>query len=188
MIAESSMNEAYWAEEVNTACYTKNRAMINKALDKTLFEIYRGKKPNMSNFRGFDCKCYVLNNGKDQLRAFQAKSDEGVFLGYSDTSEAFRIINKRTLVVEESIHVVFDENIEQFAGHDEIVERIEKLTLLDESDVRDIPPIPIVQMDENLEENIHESTPDTQPATNTQAATDGSQTFADPNDTRAYKR
>ena len=93
------------------------------------------------------------------------------------------------------MRVVFDENIEQFAGHDEIVERIEKLTLLDESDVRDVPPIPIVQMDENLEDNIPENVPDTQPATNTQAATDVSsastelnQTVDDPNDTRTYKR
>ena len=82
MIAESSMNEAYWAEAVNTACYTQNRAMINKAHDKTPFEIYKGKRPNISHFRIFGCKCFVLNNGKDQLRAFQAKSDEGVFLGY----------------------------------------------------------------------------------------------------------
>ncbi|VFQ77234.1 unnamed protein product [Cuscuta campestris] len=36
-------------------------------------------------------------------------SDEGIFLGYSLRSKAYRVFNKRTKTVEESIHVVFDE-------------------------------------------------------------------------------
>jgi len=51
----------------------------------------------------------VLNNGKDNLGKFDAKSDEGIFLGYSTNSKAFRIYNKRTMIIEESIHVVFYE-------------------------------------------------------------------------------
>ena len=58
----------------------------------------------------FGCKCFVLNNGKDNLGKFDAKSDEGIFLGYSLTSKAFRVFNKRILVVEESIHVIFDKS------------------------------------------------------------------------------
>ena len=38
------------------------------------------------------------------------KSDESIFIGYFLTSKAFRVFNKRTLVVEESIHVIFDES------------------------------------------------------------------------------
>ena len=33
------------------------------------------------------------------------------FLGYSTTSKAYRIFNRRSLVVEESILVVFDESL-----------------------------------------------------------------------------
>jgi len=51
----------------------------------------------------------VLNNGKDNLGKFDAKSDEGIFLGYSLNSKTFRIYNKRTMIIEESIHVVFYE-------------------------------------------------------------------------------
>ena len=50
-----------------------------------------------------------MNNNKDHLGKFDAKSEEGVFLGYSTHSKAYRIFNKRTLVVEESVHVNFDE-------------------------------------------------------------------------------
>ena len=46
---------------------------------------------------------------KNALGKFDVKSDEGIFLGYSSVSKAFRIFNKRTLIIEESIHVVFNE-------------------------------------------------------------------------------
>ena len=52
----------------------------------------------------------MLNNGKDNLGKFDAKSDEGIFLGYSLQSKAYRIYNKRTIIIEESIHVSFDES------------------------------------------------------------------------------
>ncbi|MEQ5265909.1 hypothetical protein, partial [Escherichia coli] len=49
------------------------------------------------------------NNGKSHLKAFDERADEGIFMGYSEKSKAFRVLNKRTMVIEESIHVVFDE-------------------------------------------------------------------------------
>ena len=77
-------------------------------LKKTLYELFRERKPNISYFHPFGCKCFVLNNSKDILGKFDAKSDEGIFLSYSLTSKAFRVFNKRTLVFEESIHVIFN--------------------------------------------------------------------------------
>ena len=59
-------------------------------------------------------KYFVLKNGKDNLGKFDAKSDEGIFFGYSLTSKVFRVFNKRSLVVEESIHVIFNESNPHF--------------------------------------------------------------------------
>ena len=86
-----------------------NRALIRPILKKTLHELYKGIKPNISHLHVFACKCFVLNNRKDNLGKFDAKSDEGMFHGYSLNSKAFRIYNKRTMIIEESIHVSFDE-------------------------------------------------------------------------------
>jgi len=47
------------------------------------------------------CKCFALNNGKDNLGKFDAKSDEGIFLGYDLNGHAYRIYNKRLLIVED---------------------------------------------------------------------------------------
>lgn len=69
----------------------------------------KGRKPNVSYFHAFECKCFIHNNGKENLDKFDARSDEGIFLGYSTSSKAYRFYNKRILVVEESMHVVFYE-------------------------------------------------------------------------------
>ena len=50
------------------------------------------------------------NNDKDNLNKFDAKVHEGIFLGYSSISKTYRILNRRSLVVEELIYVVFDES------------------------------------------------------------------------------
>ncbi|KAL4387044.1 hypothetical protein GQ457_09G000130 [Hibiscus cannabinus] len=85
--------------------------MIRPLLSKTSYDILKKKRPNISYFHHFGCKCFVLNNGKDNLGKFDVKSDEAIFLGYSLTSIAYRVFNKKTLAVEDSIHVVFDDNL-----------------------------------------------------------------------------
>ena len=109
MLCEKNLPKYFWAEAINTSCYIINRAMIRLILKKTPYELFRERKPNISYFHPFGCKCFVLNNGKDNLGKFDAKIDS-IFLGYYLTSKAFRVFNKRTLVVEESIHVIFDES------------------------------------------------------------------------------
>ena len=41
---------------------------------------------------------------------FRSQSDEGIFLGYSSTSKAYRVYNKRTMKVMETVKVVIDES------------------------------------------------------------------------------
>ena len=110
LLNDTSLPKYFWAEAVNTACYIMNRALIRPILKKTPYELFNGRKPNISHLHVFGCKCFVLNNGKDNLGKFDAKSDEGIFLGYSLQSKAYRIYNKRTMNIEESIHVTFDES------------------------------------------------------------------------------
>ncbi|CAJ2637485.1 unnamed protein product [Trifolium pratense] len=110
MLSDSNLPKYFWADAVSTACYVSNRVIIRPILKKTPYELFKGRKPNISHFHIFGCKCFVLNNDKDNLGKFDEKSDEGIFLGYSLTSKAYRIYNKRTLTIEESMHVSFDES------------------------------------------------------------------------------
>ncbi|KAH9685489.1 Integrase catalytic domain-containing protein [Citrus sinensis] len=109
MLNENALSKYFWAEAVNTACYVLNRVLIRHNLNKTPYEMWKDRKPNIGYFKVFECKCFVLNT-KDNLGKFDPKSDVGIFLGYSNSSKAYRVYNKRTLVVEESMHVTFDES------------------------------------------------------------------------------
>ena len=75
--------------------------------EKTPYELWKGKKPNVSYFHVFGSTCYILND-REHLDKFVSKSDIGVFLGYSNNSKAYRVYNMRTQTVMESINVVVD--------------------------------------------------------------------------------
>lgn len=64
-------------------CYVLNRILIRPILNKTPYEFLKGRKPNLLYLNIFGCKCFILNNGKDNLEKFDTKVDEGIFLGYS---------------------------------------------------------------------------------------------------------
>ncbi|GJY09758.1 retrovirus-related pol polyprotein from transposon TNT 1-94, partial [Tanacetum coccineum] len=79
-----------------------------KVIGKTPYELLRGRKPTLDYFRVFGSKCFILNT-KDYLIKFDPKSYEGVFLGYSQNSKAYIILNKHTRKVKESLNMTFDE-------------------------------------------------------------------------------
>jgi len=109
MLSESSLPKYFWADVVSTSCYVMNRVLIRPILKKTPYELFNGRKPNINHLRVFGCSCFVLNNGKENLGKFDEKVDNGIFIGYSLNSHAYKIYNKRLMTVEESIYVVFDE-------------------------------------------------------------------------------
>ncbi|GKG08129.1 retrovirus-related pol polyprotein from transposon TNT 1-94, partial [Tanacetum coccineum] len=84
MLAESKLPTTFWAEVVNTACYVQNRVIIVKPYNKTPYELFRGRTPDLSFMRPFGCHVTILNN---HLGKFNGKYDDGFFVGYSLTSK-----------------------------------------------------------------------------------------------------
>jgi len=82
--------------------------LIRLILKKTPYKLFKGRKPNISQLKVFGCKCFVLNNGKDNLGKFDSKVDESIFLGYSLHGYAYRAYNRRIMPVEKSMHIAFD--------------------------------------------------------------------------------
>ncbi|GJT23348.1 retrovirus-related pol polyprotein from transposon TNT 1-94 [Tanacetum coccineum] len=97
-----------WAEAVATACYTLNRSLVHTLHGKTYYELLKGKKPNLQYFRVFGSLCYPTND-YDDVGKLKAKADIGIFVGYAPTKKAYRIYNKRTRKIQETVHVAFDE-------------------------------------------------------------------------------
>ncbi|GKE51184.1 retrovirus-related pol polyprotein from transposon TNT 1-94, partial [Tanacetum coccineum] len=97
-----------WAEAITTACFTQNRLIIHKRFDKTPYELINKRKLNIKCFHVFGCRCYLLND-YDDVGKLKAKGDIGVFVEYSKEYAAFRVYNKRTRKIHESVNVNFDE-------------------------------------------------------------------------------
>ncbi|GKD75094.1 retrovirus-related pol polyprotein from transposon TNT 1-94 [Tanacetum coccineum] len=108
MLNEQSLPQKFWCNAVDTSTYILNRILIRAILGKTPYKLLRGRKHTLDYFRVFGSKCFILNT-KDHLKKFDRKSYEGIFLGYSQNSKAYIILNKHTRKVEESLNVTFDE-------------------------------------------------------------------------------
>nr|GEY55055.1 retrovirus-related Pol polyprotein from transposon TNT 1-94 [Tanacetum cinerariifolium] len=93
-----------WAEAVATACYTQNRSQIHTRHHKTPYELVHNKKPDLTFFRVFGALCYPTNDNED-LGKLQPTADIGIFIGYAPTRKGYRIYNKRTRLIMETIHI-----------------------------------------------------------------------------------
>jgi hypothetical protein len=99
-----------WAKTVNTACHVINRVSLRPLIKKIPYELWIGRKPNLSYFRVFGSKYFILNEAP-KVTKFDSKSIEGVFVGYSFTSKAYRIYLPTSRIMVEFVHVKFDESI-----------------------------------------------------------------------------
>ncbi|GKB13018.1 retrovirus-related pol polyprotein from transposon TNT 1-94 [Tanacetum coccineum] len=72
------------------------------------------KKPDLTFFCVFGALCYPTNDSED-LGKLQPTADIGILVGYVPNRKGYRIYNKRTRRIMETIHVQFDELTEQMA-------------------------------------------------------------------------
>jgi transposase InsO family protein len=108
MLDEYKTPDRFWAEAINTACYSINRLYLYRILKKTSYELFTGKKPNVSYSRVFGSKCFILiKRGRNSK--FAPKAVEVFLLGYDSNTRAYRVFNKSTGLVEVSCDIVFDE-------------------------------------------------------------------------------
>jgi hypothetical protein len=107
MLDDYGTPERFWAEAINMVCHAINRFYLHQLLEKTPYELLVGRKPNISYFRVFGCKCFIY---KKILDKFESICDEGFFLGYASNSKAYRVFNKTSGQVKETCDAEFDES------------------------------------------------------------------------------
>ncbi|KAJ4810455.1 Pol [Rhynchospora pubera] len=142
MLHEFAVPKFLWAKAVNTAYHVVNRACIRSQFKKTPFELWFGHTPNISYFRVFGSKCFVLDESP-KVTKFDAKSLPGIFVGYSTTSKAYRVYLPNSKVVIESINVKFDEKVleESKEGNSIVGTQMEETTQEIESQPQAQPPV-----------------------------------------------
>ncbi|GJV46773.1 retrovirus-related pol polyprotein from transposon TNT 1-94 [Tanacetum coccineum] len=96
------------AKAIANACYTQNRSIIHRRLDKTPYELINGEKLDISFLNVFGALCYPKNDRED-IDKLGVKGDIGFFIGFSATSCAYRVYNRMTKKITETMNVTFDE-------------------------------------------------------------------------------
>jgi hypothetical protein len=79
-----------------------------QASQEDTYELLTGNKPNVSYFRVFGSKCYVLQK-RSKSSKLAPKVYEGFMLDYDSNSHAYRVFNKDSDCVETTCDAVFDE-------------------------------------------------------------------------------
>ncbi|GJZ47013.1 retrovirus-related pol polyprotein from transposon TNT 1-94 [Tanacetum coccineum] len=98
----------FWAEAIATACFTQNLSLVIPRHEKTPYHIINGRKPTVKFFQIFGSLCYIVRDGEN-LDKMKEKGDACIFVGYFNQSKGYRVYNKRTRLIVETIHVNFDE-------------------------------------------------------------------------------
>nr|GEV89443.1 retrovirus-related Pol polyprotein from transposon TNT 1-94 [Tanacetum cinerariifolium] len=96
-----------WAEAIATACYTQNRSIIHRCFNKTPYELIQVRKSDISYLHVFGALCYPKNDRED-IGKLGAKGDIGFSIGYSANFVAYRVYNRRTRKIMETMNVTFN--------------------------------------------------------------------------------
>ncbi|GJX57292.1 putative zinc finger, CCHC-type containing protein [Tanacetum coccineum] len=108
MLLASKLPLFFWAEAIATACYTQNRSIIIPTHEKMAYHIINDRKPSIKHLHIFGCTCYLTRDGEN-LDKIKEKGDPCILVGYSTQSKVYRVYNKRTQLIVESIRLKFDE-------------------------------------------------------------------------------
>jgi hypothetical protein len=107
MLDEHRTSRHFWADAISTACYISNQIFLRSILHLTPFDLRFGRKPSISHFGPFGCKCFVLKYGN--LDKFESRSFDDILLGYTPHGISYRVFNLETNTIVESCDVTFDE-------------------------------------------------------------------------------
>ncbi|KAI9161207.1 hypothetical protein LWI28_015428 [Acer negundo] len=131
MLLSNNVPRNLYAEVVNTACYIGKIVFLRPGTRQTSYKLWRGRKRNVSYFYTFGSKCYILND-RDQLGKFDAKSDEGIFIGYALNSRAYGVFNLKTQTIMELSNVVVDDTRLKSNNHEE------EISIVDDSPLENV--------------------------------------------------
>ncbi|GJZ52159.1 retrovirus-related pol polyprotein from transposon TNT 1-94 [Tanacetum coccineum] len=130
-----------WAEVIATACYTQNRSIIHRRFDKTPYELINGRKPDISFLHVFGDLCYPKNDHED-IGKLGSKGDIGFFIGYSGKSCAYRVYNRMTKKIIETMNVTFDEILAMAFEQSSLKTELQSMTSGQISSGLDLPDAP----------------------------------------------
>jgi hypothetical protein len=108
MMYDQNLPLSLWAEVASTALFIQNRCPHKALEEKTQEEVFTGKKPSVDHLRIFRSPVYI-HITKEKRTKLEPSGKKGAFVGYSETSKAYRIYVPRQKFIEVNRDVTFHE-------------------------------------------------------------------------------
>jgi len=97
LLIQSGLPPSFWAEAISTANYVKNRCISRSTDGSTPYELWNGRLPVVKHLKTFGERVFFLNKSPNKSK-FEARGIEGLVVGYSTISKAYRVwvqVNER---------------------------------------------------------------------------------------------
>jgi hypothetical protein len=108
MLMNSKLTDIFWTRAVHTTIHIQNRLILRNNIDKTPYELWKGRPTNVKHFRVFGSKCYIKRED-GIMGKFDCHVDKGLLVGYSITRKTDKCYNLRLNKVVENINVTINE-------------------------------------------------------------------------------
>jgi hypothetical protein len=109
MLHEKNLPKVFWAEAANTTVFLQNHLLTKLLAEKTPFEVWYNYKPSLSFLKVFGSTCFVHipHIKRDKL---DKKAMQGIFVGYSTISKAYKVYLPQTQKITITRDVQFHED------------------------------------------------------------------------------
>jgi hypothetical protein len=81
MLMDSKLTDSFWTQAVHTTIHIQDRVMLRNNTDKTPYDLWKGRTPNVKNFIVFGRKCYIKRED-GRMRKFDSRVEKGVLVGF----------------------------------------------------------------------------------------------------------
>ena len=85
MMSRTDLPISFWGYALETAMFLLNR-IPSKTVEKTLYELWTGKRHGLSFLKIWGCEAYVKRQASDKLAS---KSDKCLFMGYPKETKGY---------------------------------------------------------------------------------------------------
>lgn len=109
LLFEANLDKTFWAEALNTAVYLRNRSAV-KGLDKTPYEAWWNKKPDVSGIRVFGSEV-MMQVPKEKRAKWDKKSKKTILVGFSENIKGYRLYDPATKSIVTSRNVIINEKL-----------------------------------------------------------------------------
>lgn len=94
ILNHARIGQEYWPEAAATSTYVSNRC-VTRSRNKTPYELWFGKKPNINNLHIFSQHAAALKQD-NQRSKFDEKGKLMYFIGYTDNYQTFKFLDPET--------------------------------------------------------------------------------------------